>query len=374
MNQAAIIQSMPALNQGLLQALFGGQMPQGGDAFAAIFAQLMEGMEGEALPTFGETAQLFAAQDDTKTDEDANLLAMEMLSGLFLNGQFPLDDLMVGAAVPQQVVEALPAVFPRENIPVSFAEKNVGFMAEPVQRQEKLSEIIPVSFPSQKENAQNGEQPDAGFRLMQGQAEFRNAVSEAKKRLGSQSKETGEVNVEALQAEVSSGKFQNVSQTSFQRPLSELDAKDLTDQVKTGIRRNLANGKNEFVVKLRPSGMGEITVKLVEKESRMTLSIVASNSQVAKLLSSEAASLQSALRPLQVEVKEIAASSQPAGAENNPAQMSFAGQSFAEQQRQFLGQNHNGAASSGFEQDGFEELLGETETRVETDSGLDAYI
>lgn len=359
---------MPALDQGILRILFGGQAQQGGDGFAAIFAQLMEGMGDGAFPML-EAGMEIGAQDSQGESQDAKLMAMELLSGLFLQGQLP--DELSGISSSPQLAEAMSAAAQAEH-PLALLVRETP-VKQPDARPEERPDIIPASLQKREGASLQGEErPDRGFGLLQGQAQFQNAVSEAKKNLGSRQIETAEVDVEALQSQVSSGKFQNASQISLKRALSDLDAKDLTDQVKTGIRQNLADGKGEFVVKLRPDGMGEITVKLVEKESRMTLSIVASSPQVAKLLANEAAQLQSALRPLQVEVREIAAASQPFEAENNPAQMSFGGQQFTGHQ-QFAGQGQSGKTGAGFEREGFIEALDQSGERA-GDGALNAYI
>ncbi|MCQ4735691.1 flagellar hook-length control protein FliK, partial [Anaerotruncus colihominis] len=77
------------------------------------------------------------------------------------------------------------------------------------------------------------------------------------------------------------------------------------EQLKMGIQENYAANRDEFVVKLKPDGLGEITVKLVQRENSIALSILASSPQVARLISNEVAALQNALRPLQAEVTQI---------------------------------------------------------------------
>lgn len=103
--------------------------------------------------------------------------------------------------------------------------------------------------------------------------------------------------------------------------------REILSQVKTGITQNLSMGKNEFVVKLKPEGLGEITVKLVETGGKMALSIMTSNAHVASLLNNNISELQNSLRQYNTEVHEVV--EQQAYAQDSGFQ-----QSFAEQQQQ----------------------------------------
>lgn len=114
------------------------------------------------------------------------------------------------------------------------------------------------------------------------------------------------LDVESLQADVDSRRFAPVtSGASLEEQLQVPDGEELADQVKAGIFQNVSQGKNEFVVRIKPEGIGEITVKLSEAKDRISLTIVAANEQTAKLISNEVLALQNALRPLNAEVQEI---------------------------------------------------------------------
>ncbi len=75
--------------------------------------------------------------------------------------------------------------------------------------------------------------------------------------------------------------------------------------MKNSIFENVAKGKNEFVVRLKPEGIGEIVVKLSEDKEKISLSILTTSTQTARLISNEVAALQNALKPLNAEVQEI---------------------------------------------------------------------
>ncbi|MEG1698833.1 MAG: flagellar hook-length control protein FliK, partial [Oscillospiraceae bacterium] len=76
-------------------------------------------------------------------------------------------------------------------------------------------------------------------------------------------------------------------------------------QVQQGAMANAKAGKEDFVMRLRPDGMGEITVKLAEADGKMTMQITASNANVQKMLSAEIDNLREAMKPYHVEVREI---------------------------------------------------------------------
>lgn len=84
-----------------------------------------------------------------------------------------------------------------------------------------------------------------------------------------------------------------------------VDIKDLTSQIETKVSKNIESKTNEFVIKLKPEGLGEITVKLLSENSKISLSIITQDEKVQRILSSEISSLREALRPLNAEVKDI---------------------------------------------------------------------
>lgn len=174
---------------------------------------------------------------------------------------------------------------------------------------------------------------------------FQQAVTEAQKLLkanaasaentgadGKQQKTTGdETDIDALQERLNSGKMAHgaaalnvpvtVSEARVETVAKLPDAEEILAQVKTGITEGVASGKSEFVIKLKPDGLGEITVRLAEVGSRMSLSISASSAHTQRLLSGEIAGLREAMRPLGVEVEAVV--SQEAGHFNAQQQSQF---------------------------------------------------
>lgn len=226
---------------------------------------------------------------------------------------------------------------------------------------------------SDGESADGEESPDS---LLNGESQFNNNVAEAKKLLKTNSQESqlayNAIDIDKLQSNADAARL-NVSKASESSSLPE--AKEVFSQLKEGVTENVSEGKSEFTVKLKPDGLGEITVKLVEgSDNKMTLSLMTSNTQVAKMLSNEIGLLRETMKPYNVEVREIvnqAGSSEQA--QNTAANENFA-QSFAGQQgHQYA---REGFAEYYYDRDNDPDAPFPTEVIQQADalSGLDTYI
>ncbi|MEG2086572.1 MAG: flagellar hook-length control protein FliK [Angelakisella sp.] len=116
---------------------------------------------------------------------------------------------------------------------------------------------------------------------------------------------TEPLDMEALQAAVDSGKYLQASRTAEVSTKSIPSAADLVAQVKTGIVSSLKQDKNEFTIKLKPEGMGEITVKMSETDGKITLSLTTTSQQTQTLLSGEIGNLREALKPYNANIQQI---------------------------------------------------------------------
>lgn len=102
------------------------------------------------------------------------------------------------------------------------------------------------------------------------------------------------------------------------------------NQLLKGVEENLKNGNNEFTVKLKPEGLGEIVVKLVQNDGgKMLMSMTASNIKTAELLNSNLSSLQSSLSQHNVEIV-------------NPSDMTSTVTAMTPAFEQYYGQNGGG--------------------------------
>lgn len=157
------------------------------------------------------------------------------------------------------------------------------------------------------ENAKNLAQEPLQSEIPFGQMRYQGAIHQVQRNLKNSAKaeESEAIDIEALQAEVDRKRFipegikvDNVNDILKEEPIAR--------QISTKILENLGK-TDEFVMKLKPEGLGEITVKIVEANDKMILTISASSSETAKMLNQEASALQNTLKPMNVEVREILA-------------------------------------------------------------------
>lgn len=185
------------------------------------------------------------------------------------------------------------------------------------------------------------------------------------------------LDVDAIQNEVVQNKAFSPFELSF-KTAPESTETQLIDQISTSIKQNVNLGKSEFTVKLKPESLGLITVKLVEKAGKTTLTITAASAQTAKLINSDLNSLREAIAPMNVHVNEAVIQTD-ASEQGNMQQFNMAGQQFAGQQ--FDGrQNFSGfenTSSSNRDDVYLPDMPDEvpvTATPSEAADGLDTYI
>ena len=355
-----------------------GQQASGSDAFLSILQQ----RAGEAFPLQGgimdsAAMKLLLGQNMQKNEKEGTEFASQIMAELMLGGtpealafpQVPND----AAATNFQTTQALSQAMP------NLIQDSQGLLGVPTEkftqavRTEAPEELLQqVQVKSTVISTEQGMTTDSGN--MQGQEELLSfsALLDAKKQLGSQpgardSEEAFPIDIDQLQQQVDAGRFSPAHGTKGLEN-SEPDQADVLSQVKQGIANSLRIGKNEFVVKLKPEGLGEITVKMVESDSKIMLSIITSSAQVAKLLGSSITELSQSLRQHNVVVQEVLEQQFTPGQEGGFAQ-NFAGG----QQRHFAGQQHHGTIHFGDYSEVPEET-GTISTGGTLNSELDTYI
>lgn len=154
---------------------------------------------------------------------------------------------------------------------------------------------------------------------------------------------TDETEATAEKLEFVAPKMQdNLQQVRFEAKNMPLpNAKEVLNQVQTGIMQNAKAGNEEFVLHLRPEGLGEITVKMATENGRITMQLSVQNQNVQRILANEIDALRDAVKPFNVEVKEIANSNNSHFDNNAQQQSSFL-------QGQFQGQFTNQNSKNGF--------------------------
>ncbi len=112
----------------------------------------------------------------------------------------------------------------------------------------------------------------------------------------------------------------------------------VAEQLKAGLENGLKRELQEFTIKLKPEGLGEIVIHLTSAGERTGVRIGASSPETEKLINSQMMNLKEMLEPLHAEVEEVY--------HNSQGGMEFAGfgqemyqqrESSAEQSRHFDG-------------------------------------
>lgn len=192
---------------------------------------------------------------------------------------------------------------------------------------------------SQQSAGQESE-PEAALFL---QGKFTSAVAQVKQNLSGDEKRQNSTDIERLQQQVDAGVFlrsTNVMTAKTGAALYLPTGQEFVDQVRTGLMANLETAKSEFIMQLKPEGLGELTVKLSEVAGKMTLSITASNAQTQRLLEAQLPSLREVMKPYEVEVGSIVNGKEDAAARFGG---SF-GEQFGGHQHQAMDQDHQGPA------------------------------
>ncbi|MEA4892904.1 MAG: flagellar hook-length control protein FliK [Peptococcaceae bacterium] len=189
--------------------------------------------------------------------------------------------------------------------------------------------ILEASYTEMVEPAADSGGINSEKQLFRVQSRFNEALDQVKKQLAEDkpaaAKEPEELDADLLQQQVNGRK---TSWTERLAARGETEAQTtLPGQLEEGIRENLTLGKREFTLKLKPESLGEITVKLIEKSGKMTLTISAASAQTARLINSDLYALREAVRPLQVEVQEAVPQS-PESSQSQLQQFDMTGQQF----------------------------------------------
>ncbi|RKJ58609.1 flagellar hook-length control protein FliK [bacterium 1XD42-1] len=292
-------------------------------------------------------------------DPEQRFALMLMMAFLEVNPNYSLNDLteeMAGGGQFEQtqlspataVMVAIQRLMEKDNTIQEFPLlKDAQSLAELAKSDkdsfvELLQTLNPLSASYTKGQSQNG-QGDAQTALDM-QRQFRMAVEQAKKTFGS-GKNKGTTDIEFLQQQVDAGIFLKSSSMFAMKTVSsfyDLEAANFLKQVQDGLMANLSQGPDsEFVLKLKPEGLGELTVKLLETAGKMTLSIAASNVETQRMLEAQLSSLREAMKPYEVEVAPIISGKEDAAARFGGA----FGEQFhgnQDQPAQQQGHNHGG--------------------------------
>ncbi len=379
MNQAAAVQTGAAVQAQptSLRKLLGMGQGQIGDGFAMIFQQMLGDGDEEQLSAL---LMQMAGSLQEDSEELGGQMSAEMLA-VMAGMNLPASDLMSlmqqDGAVAENVMEVLSTTMNspqgRTQLPALLSQlegltQQQGEGEEIIELPQADKDFVELLSAAWKETPEDAAKPPVPLTLDHSTVR---AIKEQmeQNRKGNQ---TETLDIESLQADVNTRRFLPAEAMTQKQSLPVPDAQEIAKQLKTGILDNLAKGKNEFLVRLKPEGLGEILVKLSETKDKVSLSIFTNDSQTARLISGEVAALQNALRPLNAEVQEITTVSANEQASQYSAQnqMTDQGRQFFDQQPSHEGHSSHRGGFAGSE-DTFDDTV---EAGLVTDEALDTYI
>lgn len=329
-------QQVMNLQAGGLQDMQALQGMQGGlnGLFAQLFAQLLGQTEDGTMAEDPMLGTLLSSMANGETDDTQLNLAMQLMAGTMLEPQTL--ELLLGQTGDAAAVQAVLSAQEQQASPLwqllaaqpEAAQQAVQDNAD--ETQDPVWDALLDTLTAAWETHEDGKGLTAAAQQLD-QMQFASAVRQVREQISERPREAKEetrqpLDIEALQAAVDSRQFVSEGVSARQEAPA---LQEIADQLKTGILENVRQGKNEFVVKLKPEGLGEITVKLTESKDEIALRIVTSSTAVGKMIANEVNALQNALRPLRAQVQEIV--TVPA-AQESAAQTVLTGERQGEQQ------------------------------------------
>ena len=252
----------------------------------------------------------------------------------------------------QQAVLSEGLEVPQTAVPLDVAVLDSGVVKEQTQLNQQgnlFSEISKsLSEVQQKETetfvtlqnvGMEASQQDTQTQEFELSRSFRDAVALVKQQVQQKQQDSGEaepLDVDALQMHANAQRPQLEGQVKMQQVQADSNEQpvDLAKQIGEKMLLHLEKGEREFTMKLNPESLGEITVKLLQKDGKMTLSIAAASETTVKLLNGEMEGLRMAVRPMQVEVRQAVVQTQDADGQNMQQQMDMSSGQFFDHSQQ----------------------------------------
>ena len=359
----------PNMQMGGMQDMLGADTSLQG-LFAMLFGQMLGQTDGED-PMLGT---LLSSMGDGETDDTQLQLAMQMMAGTLMSPQAM--EMLLGQTDNNAALDSITQTAQLQGVLLEQLQAQLALAEQQAETQadssvhdtdwETLLDTLTTAWETGEEDESTVPTHDMD------QLQFASAVRQvrelmAEKARGAKEETHQPLDVEALQAAVNSRQY--VPETVSARQETP-DVHEIADQLKTGILDNLRQGKNEFVVKLRPEGLGEITVKLTESKNEISLRIVTSSAAVGRMIANDVNALQNALRPLRAQVQEIV--TVPAAQENAAGTMLTGGQGEQQFAWHYQNQQQSGSGRSHADDGGdFEDLV---EEAVPDDANVNVLI
>ena len=356
-----------------------------GDSLHDPFWQIVQSMMEQMLAGDALTAQQpgigSSEQPSGETDADDPLL-LSFAAMLFADpGQLPpavveqlgaaLQQTPVAAAVPVDAAAADHTAGGRS--PVSDVVPQAEPMSADASFQTARQRTESVWTQPRAEQTTRAAGPEDFQRLFSAQQQQRSALDTAKRQFRQQpapARQDAALDVDRLQNELSLIRPSQFAAAALQPQTEDTaEAPDLLKQLTAGLSSRLAQGESAFSVKLKPDSLGDITVRLIERDGKTTLQLVTASAQTARMINSDLSALREAMRPMQVEVYEAVTQTQQSQ-QGQLQQFDLSGQAFADQRQAFYRPQQAPLYSAGpdYGQEPAQELQGLTE------EGLNLYI
>lgn len=303
----------------------------GGDAFMQIIDSMIEGMKENAV--FPETGGDVSAADMFEELNNSKLEAASMMAaGLmgFLPSMNGFDGLEALSQLAQSGAAEQALGLDSVSVDGGAYAQLAGMLARSVYASPQQAEAQALNVaeavaynngenvnPTQETKVEFVSYLEGAGELSQQQAEpmfivpadSNEADAQAQNELlssdkGRSDRQSGTADAEELAAEqlADTRVYRSISELMLERP-AQTTLPSLTQQVTEQLSGRLKAGESEFTMSLKPEHLGEITVRIVEKAGKTTLSIVTATKDAAEALNRELATLKAAVSPMDVEVK-----------------------------------------------------------------------
>lgn len=356
-------------------AVSGTQFQTADDVFSQIFMNIAAGTQENTEMLMQQAGEAQGQNGEQQNGEDYTG-AMELMAMLFQGGVLPqlisamgdtqqaqqltqeMQMLLQSVQATQQATVQPAAILQQleggslpqlKNLltqmkeqPKEFAAlmKTSGLSDEQAQSLQKLIQGTDMFTAVQTQTVQKTVDVQQLFQAYSERNALQNDVKEGLKTAQAQdgSDDDTVLDMDALQAQMNMRSNALNQQVKIGQLTAAQDAQPeepIAKQVTQQMQLNLEKGSTEFTIRLHPENLGEITVKLVQKDGAMTLLLAADSENTKKLLNTNLEALREAVRPMQVEVREAVVQTQQADGENMSRQMDMSnGQFFHQQQAQ----------------------------------------
>lgn len=168
-----------------------------------------------------------------------------------------------------------------------------------------ISEIKNISVFSDQNSENSSEM------LYNGDMGFKSAVAQAQRLMKKEDSSKEELSFDIDSETVANAGTAQTATAAMQEAGAEsvkvdaIDLDDLSQQINAGLSKGELTEKKELSVKLKPEGLGEVTIKLVKEANQIKISIVTAGEQTARLLNDNLPNLKQSMQGMGTDVSEV---------------------------------------------------------------------